>query len=121
MTEIRILGPDDLPTMRDMLSMFGTAFAELDTYTAQPPPDDYLRGLLASPTFIASAGLDRAEVVGGLAAYVLPKFERARSEIYIYDLAVAESHRRRGIATATTPPSSSTPSWEPARTCSIST
>ena len=28
------------------------------------------------------------------------KFEQARSEIYIYDLAVAQSHRRRGIATA---------------------
>jgi aminoglycoside 3-N-acetyltransferase I len=35
----------------------------------------------------------------GLAAYVLEKFERERSEIYIYDLAVAETHRRRGIAT----------------------
>ena len=26
-------------------------------------------------------------------------FERARSEVYLYDLAVAESHRRQGIAT----------------------
>ena len=39
-----------------------------------------------------------AEVVGGLAAYELPKFERIRREIYIYDLAVAETHRRRGLA-----------------------
>jgi ribosomal protein S18 acetylase RimI-like enzyme len=31
---------------------------------------------------------------------VLDKFESARSEIYIYDLAVAESHRREGLATA---------------------
>jgi aminoglycoside 3-N-acetyltransferase I len=29
------------------------------------------------------------EVVGGLAAYELRKFEQERSEIYIYDLAVA--------------------------------
>ena len=36
---------------------------------------------------------------GGLVAYVLPKFEQARSEIYIYDLAVASMHRRAGIAT----------------------
>ena len=28
------------------------------------------------------------------------KFEQERCEIYIYDLAVAEAHRRRGIATA---------------------
>jgi aminoglycoside 3-N-acetyltransferase I len=40
------------------------------------------------------------EVTGGIAAYVLDKFERERSEIYIYDLAVAEAHRRTGIATA---------------------
>lgn len=40
------------------------------------------------------------EVVGGLAAYDLPKFEQARSEIYVYDLAVDAGHRRQGIATA---------------------
>ena len=39
-------------------------------------------------------------MVGGIAAYVLDKFEQERSEIYIYDLAVAETHRRQGIATA---------------------
>ena len=39
-------------------------------------------------------------MVGGLAAYELKKFEQERSEIYLYDLAVAEGHRRRGIATA---------------------
>jgi aminoglycoside 3-N-acetyltransferase I len=39
------------------------------------------------------------EVVGGLTAYELDKFEQDRREIYIYDLAVVESHRRRGVAT----------------------
>lgn len=33
-------------------------------------------------------------------AYVLPKFEQARTEIYIYDLAVEAASRRRGVATA---------------------
>lgn len=37
--------------------------------------------------------------MGGLAPYELRKFEQARSEIYIYDLAVDERYRRRGIAT----------------------
>jgi len=40
------------------------------------------------------------KVVGGIAAYELRKFEQERSEIYIYDLAVAAAHRREGIATA---------------------
>lgn len=86
--------------MRRMLAMFGRAFDELDAYTDRQPGDEYLSSLLASTTFIAIAALDGQEVVGGIAAYVLPKFEQQRSEIYLYDLAVAESHRRRGIATA---------------------
>ena len=39
-------------------------------------------------------------MTGGLVAYELRKFEQQRSEIYIYDLAVAEPFRRRGIASA---------------------
>src|SRR5690606_36989488 len=60
----------------------------------------YLRDLLSSPNFIALVAEANDQVIGGLSAYVLPKFEQARSEIYIYDLAVAEENRRRGIATA---------------------
>jgi ribosomal protein S18 acetylase RimI-like enzyme len=97
---VKDLGPNDLQTMRDMLVLFGRAFDEIETYTSRQPTDDYLRGMLGSAMFIAIAALDGEEVVGGLAAYVLPKFEQARAEIYIYDLAVAEAHRRRGIATA---------------------
>jgi aminoglycoside 3-N-acetyltransferase I len=39
-------------------------------------------------------------VIGGLFAYEFDKFEQARREIYIYDLAVEEQFRRQGIATA---------------------
>jgi aminoglycoside 3-N-acetyltransferase I len=46
------------------------------------------------------AALAEGEVVGGLAAYEMRKFEQERSEFYVYDLAVAEPHRRRGFATA---------------------
>jgi ribosomal protein S18 acetylase RimI-like enzyme len=97
--EIRKLGPGDLGAMRGMLRMFGVAFGETKTYGANAADDAYLAGLLAKEHFIALAALAGDGVVGGLAAYVLEKFEQARSEVYIYDLAVAESHRRRGIAT----------------------
>jgi aminoglycoside 3-N-acetyltransferase I len=83
-----------------MLSLFGEVFGDSETYVNNQPTDQYLLGLLTSSTFIAIAALKEPGVVGGLAAYVLPKFEQARSEIYIYDLAVSESHRRRGVATA---------------------
>lgn len=79
--------------------MFGAAFGEVAAYTEMRPDTPYLERLLAGETFIALAALAGNVVVGGLAAYELRKFERMRSEIYIYDLAVAASHRRRGIAT----------------------
>ena len=99
-TDIRMLGASDISPIRDMLGMFGAAFGDRATYEGKQPDDDYLGDLLASRTFIAVAGFEGEKLVGGLAAYVLPKFEQARSELYIYDLAVSASHRRRGIATA---------------------
>src|SRR3546814_9520205 len=84
---------------RELLSVMGRAFDDPDTYTGAQPDAAYLRKLLAGAYFIALAAVEDGVVIGGLAAYELPKFERARSEIYIYDLAVASAHRRRGVAT----------------------
>jgi aminoglycoside 3-N-acetyltransferase I len=98
--QIRTLTPADVPMMRDMLVLFSDAFEAPEHYLGNPPGDKYLTDLLASDAFIAIAALAGSQLVGGLAAYVLPKFEQPRSEIYIYDLAVAARHRRRGIATA---------------------
>jgi aminoglycoside 3-N-acetyltransferase I len=98
--QINQLAPDDLEMMNDLLSIFGAAFDEPETYNEKRPRDEYLRRLLGSSYFIALAALNGDEVVGAIAAYELVKFEQERSEIYIYDLAVAETHRRKGIATA---------------------
>lgn len=98
--EIQTLSGNDIDVMRQMLAMFGDAFGERATYTASQPSDAYLEELLSSGTFVAVAGMSGPNVVGGLAAYFLRKFEQARTEIYIYDLAVDEAFRRRGVATA---------------------
>jgi aminoglycoside 3-N-acetyltransferase I len=91
---------DDIELMAGMLAVFGEAFEDVATYSGARPSVSYLKRLLSSDTFIALAVLKGAAVVGGLAAYELRKFEQERSEIYIYDLAVAAAHRREGIATA---------------------
>ncbi len=89
----------DVPLLKDLLRVFGEAFDEVDTYQRSVPSDDYLTRLLSKQHFIAVVAMSGKEVVGGLAAYELDKFEQDRREIYIYDLAVAQSHRRRGVAT----------------------
>lgn len=100
MTEIQRLAAGDEPLFRKLNVLFAAAFDDPNSYTAKPPADTWLAGLLAKEHVIALVSTDGEDVVGGLVAYELEKFEQERSEIYIYDLAVAESHRRRGIATA---------------------
>lgn len=94
------LTPGDSQRFADWLALFGEAFEEVETYTGAIPSAGYRDRLLADPNFIALAAMDGDTVVGALAAYVLVKFERERSEIYIYDLAVDEAHRRKGIGEA---------------------
>jgi len=98
--DIHRLGSEDTASLRAVLSMFGKAFNEVATYTARQPDDEYLSRLLSSDTFVALAAISGGNVIGGVTAYVLPKFEQARSELYIYDVAVDENYRRRGVATA---------------------
>ena len=97
---VRRLAAADIGLMRDLLRMLGEAFGEVETFTTNPPREAYLRRLLGKPDFVALAAMQGDEVVGGLMAYELQKFEQERSEFYIYDLAVREDCRRRGVATA---------------------
>ncbi|MEA2786898.1 MAG: aminoglycoside 3-N-acetyltransferase [Candidatus Eremiobacteraeota bacterium] len=97
---IRRLTGRDVPAMRELTAMFSEAFEDSENYESRPPSDAYLRTLLDRPDVIVlSAYNETSAPVGGLVAYVLAKFEQERSEAYIYDLAVAQQHRRRGIAT----------------------
>jgi len=88
----------DIGTFRELLSVFAEAFEDVKSYMSAQPSDDYLSSLLERGDFIPLVAATEGKVVGGLAAYVLQKFEQERSEIYIYDLAVNENYRRRGIA-----------------------
>lgn len=98
--EIRQLTPNDVGMMMALSTCFGEAFKDMPTYTKKRPSADYLKGLLSGESFIALVALEGMDVVGGLAAYELKKFEQERSKIYIYDLAVSSGYRRKGIAKA---------------------
>lgn len=100
MAAIRRLGAADIAAMRALNALFARAFDDPASYAGALPDDAYLAGLLARPHVAVLVALDDGRVVGGLVAYQLEKLEQARSEFYIYDLAVDEAHRRKGVATA---------------------
>lgn len=93
------LRSDEVALMKELIQVFAVAFEDQDSYQSDVPSDEYLRTWLGKPHVIALIAQDGESVVGGLVAYELEKFEQDRREIYIYDLAVAEAHRRKGIAT----------------------
>jgi aminoglycoside 3-N-acetyltransferase I len=92
------LAPPHVNELTRLLRVFGDAFDDPETYGAAVPSASYLERFLGRPQNIVLVAKSGEDVVGGLVAYVLEKFERERSEVYIYDLAVALAHRRRGIA-----------------------
>lgn len=98
--QTRQLGPGDVAQLRALTALFGRAFDDPAAHGDEPPSDEYLEGWLGRDHVITLVATVEDQLVGGLVAYVLEKFERERSEVYIYDLAVAEEHRRRGVATA---------------------
>jgi len=93
------LSKTNIKTFKELLRVFGEAFDEIKTYQNKIPRDNYLTALLSNSDFIGIVALNNKEVIGGLTAYVLNKFEQERSEIYIYDLAVSKNNRRKGVAT----------------------
>ena len=89
----------DLGAMRQLNALFAEVFADPESYAAAPPSDAYLEDLLGKDHVIALAAVADGQVVGGLVAYEMDKFEQDRREIYIYDLAVDAAYRRQGVAT----------------------
>lgn len=97
---LRRLTPNDLSDFKKLMRLFGEAFDQAETYTKNSPSEAYIAKLLGKDHIIHLIAEESENVVGGLVAYVLEKPEQERSEVYIYDLAVAAEKRRQGIATS---------------------
>lgn len=96
--QIKELTNEDIELFHSLLDCFEEGFEDTETYGSNRPNNSYLADLLDSENFIALAAVMNGVVIAGLTAYELKKFEQERSEIYIYDLAVLKSYRRKGLA-----------------------
>lgn len=100
MWAVRRLGTGDHAGARALNRLFAEVFEEPETYDHAKPSAAYVEDVLRLDHVVLLVAEDRDQVVGGLGGYLLHKFEQERSELFIYDLAVAANRRREGIATA---------------------
>jgi aminoglycoside 3-N-acetyltransferase I len=90
--QVRQLGPQDMAVFHALLDVFGEAFSDAPNYRQSRPSAAYLTRLLGGDTFIALAALQGTQVVGGIAAYELRKFEQERSaEVLHFDIPVTDN------------------------------
>jgi aminoglycoside 3-N-acetyltransferase I len=82
---IRMLAPGDEGVVRDLATLDG--------------PDDPA-ALLADPRTLLLAAFDGDRPVGFVLAHELPRRHGDRAKLFVYEIDVAEGHRRRGIASA---------------------
>ena len=76
--------------------MFAVMAAQFDE-PSEHLPDEYVADLLSAASFWAVAAFDGDRVVGGITAHTIPMTRSASSELFVYDLAVHEDVRRRGV------------------------
>jgi aminoglycoside 3-N-acetyltransferase I len=93
---IRRLGAGDEAAARGVFRLFAEVFE--DEY--RELSDRYLARLLGREDFRVLAAMEGDRVVGGITGHVLPMTRGEESELFLYDLAVAEEARRRGIGRA---------------------
>ncbi len=86
--------------LTDQIDLASNAFRmmhEVFDEGGTPLSDDYVARLLADPRFHAFVAVEADEPVGCITAHDLPMTRHERDESFVYDLAVPDDHRRRGI------------------------
>jgi aminoglycoside 3-N-acetyltransferase I len=83
----------DSAVTQDLFTVMATVFEEPSSIL----PKEYLEQILTdSKIWILAAFVDDM-VVGGLVAHSLSMTRTTKTELYIYDLAILETHQRQGI------------------------
>lgn len=91
--KVKLLQPTDIYLFESLIKVFNTAFEEKNTL----PSRTYLTGLLEKPHFVCVAALHEEEVIGGITAWILPSCYSESAELFIYDVAVTQQFRRKGV------------------------
>lgn len=85
----------DVPLAHELFFFFQEDDAD-ETLTRTS--DDYLRNLLSREDFHVLIARHNERIVGGLTAYELPMYKEELNELFLYEIGVEDSYRKKGIA-----------------------
>lgn len=91
--QVRRLTSRDRDLARDLFVLTAEVFGE----ACEPLGDRHLDRLLENEAFWAMAAVDGTQLVGGLTAHTLSMTTSEAFELFVYDLAVRETHQRKGV------------------------
>ena len=91
--QVRRLGARDRELARVTFDLMAEVFGEERDRLS----DKYLDELLGRSSVLVFAATEGGRAVGGLTAHLLPMTAYEGAEVFIYDVAVADEYRRRGV------------------------
>ncbi|MEL6559413.1 MAG: GNAT family N-acetyltransferase [Bacteroidota bacterium] len=99
MEDIKIekLSSSQVIEFQQLITLFNHVF---ESPAIEVASKEFCETTLNKEDFIAFAAASNDEIIGGITAHVLPSYYRGKLEIFIYDLAVSEAFRRKGVARA---------------------
>ena len=92
-TRSKRLKPGDRDLARRLFAIMAEVFGE----DHEALSDAYIDSLIAREDFWAIAAYIDDQIVGGVTAHTLPMTRTASSEVFVYDIAVRNDHRRKGV------------------------
>jgi len=95
--EVKKLSVDDVSVAQELIELFG--FAEGSRHQIFSS-EKYVQEMLGRDDFHVIVALENNRLIGGLTAYEMKMFKRETTEMFLYEIEVAETHRRKGIGKA---------------------
>ncbi len=95
--EIKKLAFDEVALAKELIKVFG--FDEESEHQIFSS-DEYIRKMLERDDFHVIVALENDQLIGGLTAYEMRMFKRETTEIFLYEIEVAEDQRQKGIGKA---------------------
>ena len=88
------MGVNDIGAFIELIRLYDDVF-EMENFRI--PPKEHLQKILSNDSNISIVALMDNKVIGGLSGYILDQYYSEKPLFYLYDLAVAKTHQRKGI------------------------